>query len=78
MNWHFFFFTINFDTYSEVSIHFNTNGHKEDFSLNQDNIRKSIENDLINLFLEFNIPIINIKIPKINYIIFKIFIVPFL
>ncbi|RNA04953.1 hypothetical protein BpHYR1_013422, partial [Brachionus plicatilis] len=36
--------------------------------LKQDIIRKSTETDLINFFLKFNIPIMNKKIPKIEYI----------
>jgi hypothetical protein len=67
---------VNFEKCSEVSIHFNISGHKEeDFSfylfkseLNNDLIRKSTETDLINFFLKFEIPIINKKIPKIEHI----------
>ena len=68
---------INFDDQSKISIHFNENDHLVSrdlcffiFKTGIDNInfRKSIETDLINLFVINKIPILNKKIPKINYI----------
>jgi len=67
---------INFDKLSEVAVHFNKNGHntERDFrfcvfenKVNNESYRKSIETDLINLFVKTN-TIINVKKPSIKTI----------
>ena len=67
---------INFDNLSEVAVHFNKNGHniERDFrfcvfenNVNNEVYRKSIETDLINLFVKTN-TIINVKKPSIKTI----------
>jgi len=67
---------INFDNLSEVAVHFNKNGHntERDFrfcvfenNVNNESYRKSIETDLINLFVKTN-TIINVKKPSIKTI----------
>lgn len=66
----------NFHKLSEVSIHFNSLNHSLDdlkfciFKTNLHDKIKSVstETKLINIFLKFQIPIINKKIPKIEYI----------
>ena len=66
----------NFDNLSEVAVHFNKNGHntERDFrfcvfenNVNNEVYRKSIETDLINLFVKTN-TIINVKKPSIKTI----------
>ena len=68
---------INLDRISEVAVHFNLNGHKltRDFkffifesNVNNSIIRKSIETDLINLFIKFDIKTLNNKKPNLNKI----------
>ena len=67
---------INFDNLSEVAVHLNKNGHntERDFrfcvfenNVNNESYRKSIETDLINLFVKTN-TIINVKKPSIKTI----------
>ena len=67
---------INFDNLSEVAVHFNKNGHNTErdfrFCVFEHNVynevyRKSIETDLINLFVKTN-TIINVKKPSIKTI----------
>ena len=67
---------INFDNLSEVAVHFNKKGHntERDFrfcvfenNVNNESYRKSIETDLINLFVKTN-TIINVKKPSIKTI----------
>ena len=66
----------NFNSQTEIAIHFNEKKHQEsdfNFFIFKNNItniilRRSVETDLINLFLLFRIPILNKKIPNINSI----------
>ena len=71
---------VNFDSCSPVAIHFSENYHDlaKDFSflifndeLHDDKIRKSIESDLINLFLSLGEKLINKFIPNINKTVSK-------
>ena len=76
---------INISGKTEIAIHFNKSGHNlnEDFKfyifetkLNNNEIRRSIETDLINLFKTFKVKILNRerkqpKIESINYLTFQ-------
>ena len=76
---------INISNKTEIAIHFNKSGHNlnEDFKfyifetkLNNNEIRRSIETDLINLFKTFKVKILNRerkqpKIEGINYLTFQ-------
>ena len=67
----------NLEKKSEVSIHFNKKGHflEKHFKfiiiqkdLIDKTLRKSIETDLINVFIKLKIKILNLKIPNTKYI----------
>jgi len=67
----------NLDRQSEIGIHFNCSFHNLrkdlkifilDKNINVTSVRKSKETDLINIFKIFKIPLLNRKIPDINYI----------
>ena len=62
--------------FEETAIHFNLKNHSLknfnyfifDNNIRDDLIRRSIENDLIHLFLSLNVKIINKMIPDVKYI----------